>query len=259
MPADLDDKQLERYSRQILLPQIDLPGQSRLLAANVVIVGLGGLGSPAAIYLACSGIGKLTLCDGDLVEPSNLHRQIAHQTADINTAKAESAKQHLLALNPDIDIRPINEAVDENNVTTLITTADCVVDASDNFNTRYLLNRACFNEKKPLISGSAIRMQGQVSVFNATIESPCYQCLYPEDSTAITGPCSDAGIFSPLVGIIGSIMATEAIKLLLNIGESLDGHLLTVDAEKMTWKRLDLIPDPNCPVCRKHKPNKSML
>jgi adenylyltransferase/sulfurtransferase len=259
MPADLNDSQLERYSRQILLPQIDLAGQARLLDAHVVIVGVGGLGSPAAIYLACSGVGMLTLCDADRVEPSNLQRQIAHQTDDIDRPKTESARQHLLSLNPNIEISTVNETVNDDNVATLIRDADCVIDASDNFATRYTLNRACFHAGKPLISGAAIRLQGQISLFNATPASPCYQCLYPEDLSTLAGSCSESGVLAPVVGIIGSVMATEAIKLLLNIGASLDGQLLTVDAETMTWKRLALKPDPDCPVCGQHKAKKSML
>jgi len=259
MPTDLNDRQLERYSRQILLPQVDLAGQSRLLGSHVIIVGLGGLGSAAAIYLACSGIGKLTLCDADRVEANNLQRQIAHQTADIGKLKTESAKQHLLALNPDIDIRTFDKRVDDGNVSSLIRQADCVIDASDNFATRYTLNHASFIEKIPLVSGSAIRMQGQVAIFNAGPESPCYQCLYPQSAKALNGSCSDAGVLSPLVGIIGSVMATETIKLLLNIGQSLDGYLLTLNAETMIWKRLGLDRDPACPVCAEHILSKTML
>jgi adenylyltransferase/sulfurtransferase len=259
MPADLSDGQLERYSRQILLPQIDLTGQARLLDAHVVIVGVGGLGSPAAIYLACSGIGKLTLCDADRVEPNNLHRQIAHQTDDIGRPKTASARQHLLALNPDIDIDTVNDNVNDDNVATLIQHADCVIDASDNFATRYIINRACYNAGKPLVSGSAIRMQGQVAIFNATSSSPCYQCLYPEDLAMVSGSCSDSGILPPVVGMIGSVMATETIKLLLRIGAPLDGHLLTLDAETMAWKRLTLMPDPDCPLCGQHRRSKTVL
>ena len=259
MRVDLNDSQLERYSRQILLPQVDVAGQSRLLDAHVVVVGVGGLGSPAAIYLTCSGIGKLTICDADRVEPNNLQRQIAHQTADIGRLKTESAKQHLLALNPDIDIQTIAERVNENNVSSVLSKVDCVIDASDNFTTRYILNRASLINKIPLVSGSAIRMQGQVSVFNVTSESPCYQCLYPQQSKGDDGSCSDAGVLSPLVGIIGSVMATEALKILLNIGESLVGHLLTFNAETMTWKRLGLEKDPFCPVCGRDILSKTML
>jgi molybdopterin/thiamine biosynthesis adenylyltransferase len=249
MPVVLNDSQLERYSRQILLPQVDLAGQSQLLDTHVIIIGLGGLGSAAAIYLTCSGIGKLTICDADRVEANNLQRQIVHQTADIGNLKTESAKQHLLALNPDIDIRTFDERVNKSNVSSLVRHADCIVDASDNFVTRYMLNHASFIEQTPLISGSAIRFQGQVAIFNATAESPCYQCLYPQQSQELNGSCSDTGVLSPLVGIIGSMMATETLKLLLNIGQSLDGYLLTLDVETMTWKRLGLARDPGCPVC----------
>ena len=261
MPIDLNDSQLERYSRQILLPQVDQTGQSRLLDSHVIIVGVGGLGSPAAIYLACSGIGKLTICDADRVELNNLQRQIALQTTDIGKLKTESAKKHLLTLNPDIDIQTVAERVNENNVSALLRKADCVIDASDNFTTRYILNRTSFIENKPLVSGSAIRMQGQVSVFNATPKSPCYQCLYPQlsQSQGLNGSCSDAGVLSPLVGIIGSVMATETLKILLNIGESLDGYLLTLNAETMAWKRLSLEKDPHCPTCGGHTLSKTML
>lgn len=259
MPTDLNDGQLERYSRQILLPQIDVAGQEKLLETHVVIVGLGGLGSAAAIYLAGSGIGKLTLCDADRVEANNLQRQIAHRSADIGKLKTESARQCLAALNPDVDIHTLAERVDESNVTTLLSKAHCVVDASDNFPTRYLLNHASFRNSIPLVSGSAIRLQGQVSIFNATPHSPCYQCLYPQQAMDPNDSCSDAGVLAPLVGIIGSTMAAEVLKQVLNFGETLDSYLLTLNAETMRWKRLHLTKDPACPVCGEHTLAKTML
>jgi len=249
MTNALSDAQLERYSRHILLPQIDIAGQKRLLNAHVLIIGLGGLGSPAAMYLASSGIGQLTLCDFDKVEMSNLQRQIAHQTTDIGKTKVKSAQEMLLALNPDIRINIIESALHDNALITQIEQADIVIDASDNFNTRFEINQACINTATTLVSGSAIRLQGQVSVFKNKHNSPCYRCLYPEISQAGSDSCSDSGVLAPLVGIIGATMATETLKLLMNIGTSLDGRLLLLNAETMTWRTLLLSRDPECPAC----------
>jgi adenylyltransferase/sulfurtransferase len=255
----LSDAQLERYSRHILLPQVDITGQQQLLNSNVLIIGLGGLGSPTAMYLAASGIGQLTLCDYDKVEMSNLQRQIAHHTTDIGKTKVDSARNTLQALNPGIKINIIEKALHGDALTMQTRKADIVIDASDNFDTRFAINQACVTTATTLISGSAIRLQGQVSVFNNTNDSPCYRCLYPESSAPDTESCSDSGILAPLVGIIGATMATEALKIIMNIGTSLDGRLLLLDAATMSWRDLKLHRDPNCPICASTIQKKSML
>jgi adenylyltransferase/sulfurtransferase len=249
MANTLSDDQLERYSRHILLPQIDVAGQQQLLNAHVLIIGLGGLGSPAAMYLAASGIGQLTLCDFDRVEMSNLQRQIAHQTIDIGKTKVESARETLSGLNPDIKINTIDKALSGNALIQQILLADIVIDASDNFDTRFAINQACVKTATALVSGSAIRFQGQVAVFSNQGNSPCYRCLYPESSLPGSESCSDSGILAPVVGIIGATMATEALKLIMNIGISLNGRLLLLNAETMHWRNLSLPRDPGCPVC----------
>ena len=249
MTSTLSDDQLERYSRHILLPLVDIAGQQRLLNAHVLIIGLGGLGSPAAMYLASSGVGQLTLCDFDKVELSNLQRQIAHQTADIGKTKVKSAQKMLQSLNPDIKINIIENALHGSLLTTQIAQADIVIDACDNFDTRFEINQACINTRTTLVSGSAIRFKGQVSVFKNKNNSPCYRCLYPEKTLPDSDSCSDSGVLAPLVGIIGATMATETLKLIMNVGTSLDGRLLLLDAETMTWRNLILSRDPECPAC----------
>ncbi|MCW8899393.1 MAG: molybdopterin-synthase adenylyltransferase MoeB [Gammaproteobacteria bacterium] len=244
----MNDEQLLRYSRQIMLPQIDLAGQEKLLASRVLIIGMGGLGSPAAMYLATAGVGHLVLVDDDKVELSNLQRQIAHGTPDINLAKVESAKHTLLNLNPEITVTIYAERLTDRNLANEIKLADVVIDGTDNFSTRFLINNACVKNKTPLVSGAAIRMEGQVSTFNKTAESPCYNCLYKDEGELDTS-CSSNGVLSPVVGIIGSIQATEAIKVLLDIGDSLDGRLLMLDALHMELRTLKLKKDPQCPTC----------
>ena len=247
----LGDAQLERYSRQILLPQIDIKGQQRLLDTHVLLIGIGGLGSPAAMYLASSGIGKISLCDYDHIDLSNLHRQITYNTADIGAPKAETAKKRLLEINPDIEVNAINFNLHDSRLTNQIRQADIVIDASDNFDTRYLINRNCISEDKPLVSGSATQMKGQVSVFNGTDTSPCYHCLYPDKEafSPATGNCNDNGIFPPIVGLIGSFMAAETIKLALGLGSSLDGKLLLIDSMTMACRHIAIQSDPNFPKC----------
>ena len=244
----MNDEQLLRYSRQIMLPQIDIEGQEKLLASRVLIIGMGGLGSPIAMYLAAAGIGHLVLVDDDVVELSNLQRQIAHGTEDIGISKVESAKQTIQQLNPEIKVTPYAERLDSRKLSDEIAAADIVIDGTDNFTTRFVLNEYCVKNKTPLVSGAAIRMEGQVSVFNKTPESPCYRCLYKDEGELDTS-CSTNGVLSPVVGIIGSVQATEAIKVLLNIGETLDGKLLVLDALHMEWRTLKLKKDPKCPVC----------
>lgn len=245
----MDDPQLLRYSRQILLPQIGIEGQQRLLAARVLIIGVGGLGSPVAMYLAASGVGHLVLVDHDKVELSNLQRQIAHTTDRIGIAKVTSAQHTLAALNPEVQVTAIVGQLDPETLVEQVQQADAVVDCSDNFATRFALNRVCVANKTPLISGAAIRLEGQVAVFRSDhADSPCYRCLY-KDMDELAESCSQTGVLAPLVGIIGSIQATETIKVLLDIGETLTGRLLVLDALSMEWRNIKLRKDPDCPVC----------
>jgi adenylyltransferase/sulfurtransferase len=245
----MNDDHLLRYSRQIMLPQIDIEGQEKLLAARVLIIGMGGLGSPIAMYLAAAGVGHLVLVDDDVVELSNLQRQIMHTTCDIGLTKVESAKKTLCIQNPEIKITSFATRLSSEALSSETQLADIVIDGTDNFATRFAINQACVENKTPLISGAAIRMEGQVSVFNKTPASPCYRCLYKDEGELDTS-CSTNGVLSPVVGIIGSIQATEAIKVLLDIGECLDGKLLVLDALHMEFRSLKLRKDPACPVCK---------
>ncbi len=245
----MDDPQLLRYSRQILLPQIGIEGQQRLLAARVLIIGVGGLGSPVAMYLAASGVGHLVLVDYDMVELSNLQRQIAHSTDRLGMHKVASAQCALAALNPEVQVTAIAGQLDPEALVEQVQLADAVVDCSDNFATRFALNRVCVENRTPLISGAAIRFEGQVAVFHpGHADSPCYRCLY-KDMDELGESCSQTGVLAPLVGIIGSIQATETIKVLLDIGETLTGRLLVLDALGMEWRTIKLRKDPDCPVC----------
>jgi molybdopterin-synthase adenylyltransferase len=245
----MDDPQLLRYSRQILLPQIGIEGQQRLLAARVLIIGVGGLGSPVAMYLAASGVGHLVLVDYDMVELSNLQRQIAHTTDRLGMHKVNSAQLALAALNPEVQVTVIPGQLDPEALEEQVQLADAVVDCSDNFATRFALNRVCVANRTPLISGAAIRLEGQVTVFRADrADSPCYRCLY-KDMDELGESCSQTGVLAPLVGIIGSIQATETIKVLVDMGESLAGRLLVLDALSMEWRSIKLRKDPDCPVC----------
>ena len=245
----MDDKQLLRYSRHILLPQVSIEGQQRLLEARVFLIGLGGLGSPVAMYLAASGVGHLVLVDHDRVELSNLQRQIVHTTNAIGIDKVASAKQALQALNPDVQVTTFNKVLEADELTEQVRLADVVVDASDNFATRFGLNRICVDQKKPLVSGAAIRMEGQVTTFRADQpSSPCYRCLY-KDMDELAETCSETGVLAPVVGIIGSIQAAETLKVLTGVGQTLIGRLLILDAQTMEWRELRLRKDPDCPVC----------
>jgi adenylyltransferase/sulfurtransferase len=250
----MNDDQLLRYSRQIMLPQIDVAGQQRLLEGHALIIGLGGLGSPVAMYLAASGVGHLTLADFDDVELSNLQRQIVHGQTDIGSSKVVSASQTLKALNSEIEVFTVNKRLDGDALLAAVNAADVVIDASDNFATRFAINRACSLESTPLVSGAAIRLEGQVSVFNhqETVngkKQACYRCLYSEDQDEQDATCSENGVLSPVVGIIGSIQATEAIKILAGFGTTLSGRLLTLDAATMEFREIRLSQDPTCPVC----------
>jgi len=245
----MDDQQLLRYSRQIMLPQIDAEGQQKLLDSHVLIVGAGGLGSPVAMYLASAGIGQITIADNDKVDLSNLQRQILHRHGDIGRPKVDSAKDTLAELNPDIQITPLNILIDGETLDKLVTRADLVVDASDNFATRFAINAACVETGTALVSGAAIRMEGQLSVFlPQRSNSPCYRCLYSEGDEP-DQTCSENGVLAPIVGAIGSLQALEAIKVLLDIGESLCGRLLVFDGLYHEWRSIKLNKDPNCPVC----------
>lgn len=246
--TELNDQELSRYSRQILMPEIDYAGQLTLAQSHAVIFGLGGLGSPASLYLAAAGIGKLTLVDFDEVDDSNLQRQIVHREANIGQAKVASAKSTLAQLNRHIEIETIARHMDEKEVSELVRQADVVLDCTDNFASRFALNRACYAEKKPLISGAAIRWEGQLSTYDFRNEnSPCYQCLYPEDNgQELT--CSQNGVLSPVVGMVGSMQAIEAVKALLKL-PTLTGKLMIIDAYSMMIRTLNLKKDPGCKHC----------
>lgn len=247
---ELSELQLSRYSRHLLLPEIDLAGQARLANAKALIIGAGGLGSPAAMYLASSGVGKITIFDHDQVDLGNLQRQIAFRTNDIGAQKSERLCRTLLELNPEIEAISFCQRAEGTALTEAIVAADVVIDACDNFDTRFAINQACFATITPLVSGAAIRLQGQVTVFDPRIqECPCYCCLYREDEELPQDTCRDRGVFAPLVGIIGSIQAAEAIKLLLRMGQPLTGRLLLIDALTMTPRIVNLAKDTDCPIC----------
>lgn len=245
----MNDEQLLRYSRQIMLSAVDLEGQQRLLAAKALVVGLGGLGSPAAMYLAAAGVGELVLADFDTVELSNLQRQVLHDTDGLGRLKAESAAARLHAINPDVTLRPLPVRLDDDNLPALTAAVDVVLDGCDNFATRLAVNAACVRTRTPLISGAVIRLEGQLAVFRLDRPGgPCYRCLFPVgDDLAET--CSETGVLAPLPGVIGSLQALEAIKLLVGAGSGLDDQLLIFDALRGDWRRLRIPADPACPCC----------
>lgn len=246
----MNDQQLLRYSRHILLEEIGIEGQQRLLDARVLIIGLGGLGSPAALYLAASGVGRLTLCDHDTVELSNLQRQIIHRTSSIGQPKVGSARDALYDINPEVECIALAVRADAAQLGKLVAGADVVLDCSDNFATRYAVNRACLAQRKPLVSGAAIQFDGQIAVFDLRrADVPCYNCLFPEDSLAAELRCATTGVFAPLVGIIGTLQAAEALKLLAGIERGLSGRLLTLNALDMNIMRSNLSKDPACQAC----------
>jgi len=247
---NFSDEQLLRYSRQILLPDIELDGQQRLARARVLIVGLGGLGSPAAMYLAAAGVGNLVLADGDHVDLSNLQRQLLHATPDLGERKTDSARRRLRALNPEVQVRTIAARLADGDLATEAGAADVVVDATDNFTSRFAINRACRAQRTPLVYGAAIRFEGQLSVFDARDpQSPCYRCLYDDTVADQHETCDAIGVVAPLLGIIGAVQAMETLKLLLGIGQTLSGRLLLLDAHTMQWQDVQLPRDPACPVC----------
>jgi len=246
----MNDEQLLRYSRHILLPDIGIEGQQKLHDAHALIIGAGGLGSPVALYLAASGVGTLTLVDDDTVDLTNLQRQIIHRTSSVGMPKVDSARTSLAEINPDVRVTALNERADRKRLLELVAQADIVIDCSDNFATRYALNQACVELKKPFVSGAATRFDGQVAVFDMRqSHSPCYHCLYPEQSDALETRCAIMGVLAPLVGIIGSMQAAEAIKVLVGMGTPLCGRLLVMDALHMELRTVKLSRDPACPVC----------
>lgn len=252
----MNDEQLLRFSRQIMLPDFDIAGQERLLSAKVLLIGLGGLGSPIAMYLGAAGVGELVLLDDDQVDSSNLQRQIAHREQDLGINKANSAARAVKDLNSDTKLKVIQRRLEGAELASQIERADLVIDATDNFDSRYLINRLCWQTKTPLISGAAIRWEGQISVFDPTDpHSPCYQCLYPEtdsnNSAALN--CAENGVIAPLVGIIGCSQALQAIKYLTGVGGSLVGYTLFFDGKYMEWRRLKLSKSKDCPICSKSR------
>ena len=245
----MNDEQLLRYSRHILLSDFDIAAQEKLLQSTALIIGAGGLGCPAAMYLASSGVGHVIIADDDVVELSNLQRQIAHTMTDIDRPKGESLKQTLQAMNPDIQVTAINARMDEKQMTAWVKQADVIVDCSDNFSTRFMINRVAVAQKTPLVSGAAIRTEAQLVVFDSRVDdSPCYRCLYSEDGDT-DEDCSSNGVLAPLVGIVGSMQAFEAIRVLTGFGESAVGQLQIADMKFSGWRSLKLARDPDCPVC----------
>jgi adenylyltransferase/sulfurtransferase len=245
----MNDDQLLRYSRQIMLPRVDVAGQQTLLASRALVIGAGGLGSPAAMYLAAAGVGRLVISDPDTVDLSNLQRQLLHDTRDIGRDKVASAAERLAAINPDVDITALPRALDDAQLEVEADAADVVLDCSDNYDTRFAVNRACVKTRTPLVSGAAIRLEGQLAVFNTRQpESPCYHCLYKEGEQA-DETCSENGVLSPVVGVIGALQALEAIKVLLSLGDTLTGRLLVFDGLSHEWRSLTLPRDPGCSVC----------
>lgn len=246
----MNDQQLLRYSRHILLDEIGIEGQQRLLAAHALVIGAGGLGSPATLYLGSAGVGRLTLVDHDEVDLTNLQRQIAHDQARIGQPKAESAAQRVRSINPDPQLRAIATRADACLLDRLVTEADVVLDCTDNFKTRHAVNAACVAHRKPLVAGAAIRFDAQISVYDTRdAASPCYACLFPPESDFEDVACSTMGVFAPLVGIIGSMQAAEALKLLAAVGTSLAGRLQMLDARRMEWSEIRVQRNPDCPVC----------
>ncbi len=233
-----------------MLPQIDIEGQQKLLSANILIIGAGGLGSPAAIYLAAAGVGTITIYDDDVVDLSNLQRQITHHTSDIGSDKVISTRQTLSSLNPDVIIKAVKQRLDGEQLEWEVNQADVVLDCSDNFSTRFSINKACVKYQTPLVSGAAIRFEGQVTVFTpGKNQSPCYNCLYNNEGEDLQN-CATNGVIAPITGIVGSIQAFEAMKLIMNIGETLTGRLLLLDGLTMEWNTMKLKRNPDCPTCR---------
>ncbi|MDT8363152.1 MAG: HesA/MoeB/ThiF family protein [Nitrosomonas sp.] len=250
----MNDQQLLRYSRHLLLPEIDILGQEKLAQSSVLVVGAGGLGSPAALYLAAGGIGRLLICDHDRVDLTNLQRQVLHDTASIGKLKVDSAKKTLRRINPEIQVIALADHATTDVLDQQLATVEAVVDASDNFLTRHLINQACLKHRKPLISGAVVRFEGQITLFDLRYAgNPCYHCLFPMTGDSDDPGCAAMGVFSPLAGIIGCMQAAETIKVLLGIGETLNGRLLLVNGLTMRMRSLNLSKDPLCPACGKQQ------
>lgn len=246
----MHDHQLLRYSRHILLNEIGVEGQECLLASHALVIGAGGLGSPAALYLAAAGVGRITIADPDDVDLTNLQRQIAHDMNALGMNKARSAASRMQAMNPEVGVSPLTFRLEGDRLTEAVAAADVVLDCSDNFATRHAVNAACVAHAKPLVSGAAVRFDGQVSVFDLRQpHAPCYACLFPVEADTGEMRCAEFGVFAPLVGVVGSLQASEALKLLMGIGESLSGRLLLYDALHSQWRQIRLARDPHCPVC----------
>lgn len=246
----LSDDQLLLYSRQIMLPQIDIQGQEKLLAAKVVIFGVGGLGCPALLYLAASGIGEITIVDDDVIELSNVQRQILYSASDVGRKKTTVASERIELLQTNCKVNVIDKLPDDAQLATLIKHADVVLDGTDNFNSRYRHNLACVQTRTPLVSGAVIRFEGQVTVFNnQDMSAPCYHCLYP-DAQDEQENCSENGVLGSVAGMVASVMATEAIKVIVNIGQPISERLLLMDALAMEWRTVKFKQDPNCPICK---------
>ena len=246
----MTDDQLLRYSRHILLDEIGIEGQERVLAAHALIIGAGGLGSPAALYLASAGVGRITLVDDDVVDLTNLQRQIAHTTARVGQPKVSSAAQAIEAINPEVQVVPVQERVDAQALDALVRDATVVLDCCDNYATRQAVNAACVRHGKPLVAGAAIRFDAQISVFDPGVPNcPCYACIFSPQAQFEEVRCSTMGVFAPLVGIVGAMQAAEALKLVAGVGTSLAGRLMMLDARSMEWSTMHVARSPDCPVC----------
>ena len=250
MLASMNDDQLMRYSRHNLRDEIGVDGQDRLLASRALVIGAGGLGSPVALYLGTAGVGRITLVDHDVVDLTNLQRQIAHKLSRVGQPKAESARRSIAEINPDIEVLPVLQRADAAWLATAVAAADVVLDCSDNFATRHAVNAACVAHRKPLVSGAAIGFDGQISVYDSReADAPCYACIFPPESTFEEVRCATMGVFAPLVGIIGTMQAAEALKLLAGVGRSLAGRLQMLDARSMEWTEIRIARQPGCAVC----------
>lgn len=249
----MNDNQLLRYSRHILLDELGIEGQQQLLASRVVIVGAGGLGSPVALYLGSAGVGHITVVDHDTVDVTNLQRQIAHTLANVGQPKAKSIQQAIASINPDVQVTVITQRADDALLDELVRLADVVLDCTDNFTTRHAINRICVKHGKPLVSGAAIRFDGQVTVYDPRdAKSPCYACVFPESSAFEEAQCATMGVFAPLVGIVGSMQAAEALKILTGVGEPLTGRLLMIDGRNMAFNEIRMPKNSACAVCGHH-------
>jgi molybdopterin/thiamine biosynthesis adenylyltransferase len=250
----MNDAQLLRYSRHILLNELGIDGQEKLLAAHALVIGAGGLGSPVSLYLGSAGVGQITVIDHDHVDATNLQRQIAHTLDRVGQFKAESVRTAIAQINPDVRVTPITQRADAALLDTLVASADVVLDCSDNFETRQAVNLACVQHRKPLVSGAAIRMDGQVSVFDSTqADAPCYACIFPPEHMPEETRCATMGVFAPLVGIIGTVQAAEALKILSGMGSHMAGRLLMLDGRELSWTDIRMQRNPACPVCAAYR------